>query len=78
MLAIILANNCMPSPFAQNPTADLLTIAADDAIKEIVLTPLAEQPPILEDTVHTWHIENWSQLPRRHRGPVFECGGHPW
>lgn len=53
---------------------------ADDfeAMKELVLTPLHELPPILEDTVHTWHIENWSQLPRRHRGPVFECGGHPW
>ena len=27
---------------------------------------------------HTWDITNWRSLPKRHHGPVFYCGGHPW
>lgn len=50
----------------------------DDLIKEIVLPPLAEQPPITAEAVHTWHIENWRSLPRREHGPIFEAGGFPW
>ena len=30
------------------------------------------------ETVHTWEIEGWRNLPRKARGPIFECGGHPW
>ncbi len=39
------------------------------------------QLPDLEtesETVHTWELEDWRNLPRKARGPVFECGGHPW
>ncbi|CAL3973135.1 unnamed protein product [Diplocarpon coronariae] len=53
---------------------------ADDfeAMKEIVFTPLPEQPPTLEIQTHTWSITNWRELPRRAHGPVFQAGGHPW
>jgi len=47
-------------------------------MKELVLPPLAEQPPILEDVVHTWNLENWREYSRREHGPAFECGGYPW
>ena len=39
------------------------------------------QLPDLEiesETVHTWELEDWRTLPRKARGPTFECGGHPW
>jgi len=53
---------------------------ADDfeTMKELVLPPLDLSPPILEDQVHTWHIENWRSLQRREHGPSFEAGGFPW
>jgi ubiquitin carboxyl-terminal hydrolase 7 len=47
-------------------------------MKELVLTPLSEQPDILETKVHNWQIENWRDHPRRDHGPIFEAGGHPW
>ncbi|SPN97218.1 probable ubiquitin-specific processing protease 21 [Cephalotrichum gorgonifer] len=53
---------------------------ADDyeALKELVLPPLPEDPPILEDAVHTWSIEAWNSLSKKEHGPTFEAGGHPW
>ncbi|KAK4969844.1 ubiquitin-specific protease ubp15 [Elasticomyces elasticus] len=30
------------------------------------------------ETIHTWDIEDWTKLPRRTHGPLFQCGGHPW
>ncbi|CZT50859.1 related to human ubiquitin-specific protease [Rhynchosporium secalis] len=53
---------------------------ADDFEKmtELVLYPLPEQPPTLEYATSTWEIENWKELPRRARGPIFHAGGHPW
>ncbi|KAH6707477.1 ubiquitin carboxyl-terminal hydrolase-like protein [Leptodontidium sp. MPI-SDFR-AT-0119] len=45
---------------------------------ETVLTPLPELPPTLEIKTHTWEIENWKDLPRRTKGPIFYAGGHPW
>lgn len=30
------------------------------------------------ETYHTWHIKNWTKLPRREHGPKFECAGAPW
>lgn len=47
-------------------------------MKAIVLPPLIEEPEILADVVHTWHIERWTELPRKEHGPVFEAGGNPW
>ncbi|TVY85149.1 Ubiquitin carboxyl-terminal hydrolase [Lachnellula suecica] len=48
------------------------------AMQDIVLPPLAEDPPIIETAHHTWHIENWRATPRREHGPVFHVGGFPW
>lgn len=47
-------------------------------MKELVLPPLPEEPPILEDAVHTWQIEAWNSLSKKEHGPVFHAGGHPW
>lgn len=58
---------------ADKPRADNF-----EAMKELVLPPLEQEPPILEDQVHTWHIENWRSLPRKEHGPIFEAGGFPW
>ena len=49
-----------------------------DAIKELVLTPLIEEPPILEDAVDTWTVNNWRGLKKKEHGPVFKAGGFPW
>jgi ubiquitin carboxyl-terminal hydrolase 7 len=51
---------------------------ADEAMKDIVLPPLVEEPPIIADVVHTWNIEGWQQLAKREHGPTFEAGGYPW
>lgn len=31
-----------------------------------------------DEGVSTWNIENYPQLRQKERGPIFECGGHPW
>ncbi|KAM7208755.1 hypothetical protein V8F20_000918 [Naviculisporaceae sp. PSN 640] len=56
------------------------TVLASDyeAMKDVVLTPLADEPRILEDTVHTWTVESWRSLSKKEHGPVFEAGGYPW
>jgi ubiquitin carboxyl-terminal hydrolase 7 len=55
-----------------------LTRLVVEGMKELVLPPLTEQPPILDTQVHNWQIENWRDHPRRDHGPAFESGGHPW
>lgn len=57
---------------------DTESFPADEAMKSVVLPRLVEDPEILADAVHTWHIENWTELPRKEHGPVFEAGGNPW
>ena len=32
----------------------------------------------LAETTNTWPIRNWNHLPKKERGPVFECGEAPW
>ncbi|RFU33440.1 hypothetical protein B7463_g2871, partial [Scytalidium lignicola] len=53
---------------------------ADDyeAMKELILPPLVEQPPIIEDAIHTWNIENWRSMSKKEHGPIFLAGGYPW
>ena len=53
-------------------------IGTDEAMKEVVLPPLPEFPPILEDQVHTWNIEGWKSMARKEHGPVLEAGDSPW
>lgn len=50
----------------------------DDAIKELVLPPLVEEPKVLSDTVYTWKVENWRQQNKKEHGPTFQAGGFPW
>lgn len=47
-------------------------------MKALVLTPLLEEPPVLEDVVHTWTIDNWRSLEKKEHGPIFQAGGFPW
>ncbi|KAH8652510.1 hypothetical protein BX600DRAFT_516539 [Xylariales sp. PMI_506] len=49
-----------------------------EAMKEIVLPPLLEEPRVVEDVVHTWTVENWRTLTKKEHGPVFQAGGFPW
>ncbi|KAF6836255.1 Ubiquitin carboxyl-terminal hydrolase 21 [Colletotrichum plurivorum] len=56
-----------------------LPLANDfDAMKDVVLTPLLEEPRVLEDAVHTWSVEGWRSMSKKEHGPVFEAGGYPW
>lgn len=50
----------------------------DEAMKEVVLTPLLDEPKILEDHEYTWTVENWRNLNKKEHGPVFQAGGFPW
>ncbi|KAI5867169.1 cysteine proteinase [Durotheca rogersii] len=49
-----------------------------EAMKAIALPPLLDEPPILEDAVNTWTVENWRALSKKEHGPIFEAGGFPW
>ncbi|KAM7196423.1 ubiquitin carboxyl-terminal hydrolase [Rhypophila sp. PSN 637] len=64
-----------------NPDAmesDTLLATDHEAMKELVLPPLADEPPILEDHVHTWTVKEWHNLSKREHGPIFQAGGYPW
>ncbi|KAL2889523.1 putative ubiquitin carboxyl-terminal hydrolase 5 [Ceratocystis lukuohia] len=56
----------------------LLCSAVDEAMKELVLPPLLEEPRILEDAVNTWSVENWRSMSKKEHGPIFQAGGFPW
>ncbi|RDA85100.1 hypothetical protein CP532_3121 [Ophiocordyceps camponoti-leonardi (nom. inval.)] len=53
---------------------------ADDheAMKELALPLLLDEPKILEDYTFTWPVENWRGLGKKEHGPVFHAGGFPW
>ncbi|KAK5993223.1 Deubiquitinating enzyme 15 [Cladobotryum mycophilum] len=56
-----------------------LPLANDfEAMKDVVLTPLLEEPKILGDYVNTWTVDNWRSLSKREHGPVFQAGDFPW
>ncbi|KAL2264287.1 hypothetical protein VTK26DRAFT_7892 [Humicola hyalothermophila] len=57
---------------------DQLLASDYEAMKELVLPPLVEEPRILEDQVHTWTVEGWRTLSKKEHGPVFHAGGYPW
>ncbi|RKF53412.1 Ubiquitin carboxyl-terminal hydrolase 21 [Golovinomyces cichoracearum] len=60
------------------PDETILRGDDEEAMKELVLPPILEQPEIIETKSYRWQITDWTQLPRRHRSPIFWCGGHPW
>ena len=33
---------------------------------------------IADEAISTWNIEDYRSLQQKERGPIFECGGHPW
>lgn len=49
-----------------------------EAMKELTLVPLVDEPKILGDYEHTWTVEDWRSLSKREHGPVFQAGGYPW
>lgn len=58
--------------------ASILIYLLVEAMKELIFLPLAEEPEILADAVHTWTIEDWRTLSKKEHGPIFEAGGSPW
>ncbi|KAK3328499.1 hypothetical protein B0T19DRAFT_424769 [Cercophora scortea] len=66
------------NPDSMDITPDPLLATDYDAMKEHVLTPLVEEPQILEDVVSTWTVDSWRTLGKKEHGPVFEAGGYPW
>jgi ubiquitin carboxyl-terminal hydrolase 7 len=70
-----------PDSFEQSEADQLqdLPLATDhDAMKEICLPPLIDEPKILGDYDYTWTVENWRSLNKKEHGPVFQAGGFPW
>lgn len=67
----------LPPAVIPAPSADL-DATADEAIKELALPPLLDDPKILQDYAHTWTVENWRSLGKKAHGPVFHAGGFPW
>ncbi|OAA66976.1 ubiquitin hydrolase [Niveomyces insectorum RCEF 264] len=53
---------------------------ADDfeGMKELIFSPLVEEPAILDDVVNTWTVQQWRSLHKKEHGPVFQAGGYPW
>ncbi|UPK93680.1 hypothetical protein LCI18_004615 [Fusarium solani-melongenae] len=49
-----------------------------EAMKELCLPPLIDEPKILGDYNHTWTVENWRTLSKKEHGPIFQAGGFPW
>ncbi|KAF7559047.1 hypothetical protein G7046_g5116 [Stylonectria norvegica] len=49
-----------------------------DAMRELALPPLIDEPKVLGDFEHTWTVENWHNLGKREHGPIFQANGTPW
>ena len=75
--APVLANDCELDNNTDiiDPATDA---ALDETMKDHVLPALIDEPPILEDQVHTWEIKGWRNLNKKEHGPVFQAGGFPW
>ncbi|ETS80785.1 hypothetical protein PFICI_08314 [Pestalotiopsis fici W106-1] len=70
-----------PESLENGPDAKENAILATDfeAMRDLVLPPLLEEPKILEDAVSTWKIENWRAFQsKKEHGPIFMAGGFPW
>ena len=61
--------------------ASLLKAVSDRTVVEAMKVRIQHEIPDLEieaETYSTWHIENYRQLTKKERGPIFNCGGYPW
>lgn len=76
LLLMTVSHKLLQPESPQDMTALILLI--DEAMRELVLPPLLEEPEIIADGVHTWHIEGWRNLEKKEHGPVFNVGGYPW
>lgn len=59
-------------------TEPSLPLADDHQAMRDRFQPLSPDHEMEAETVHTWDIQGWRQLPKRTHGPIFHCGGHPW
>lgn len=50
----------------------------DEAMQELCLPPLLDEPNIVGTWHDTWTVEDWRNLEKRERGPVFQANGFPW
>ncbi|KAK7398289.1 ubiquitin-specific protease ubp15 [Neonectria punicea] len=74
-VAIINPDNLEPEA---DQLQDLPMANDHDAMREIVLPPLIDEPKIIGDFESTWTVENWRSLSKKEHGPVFHAGGYPW
>ena len=61
--------------------ASVSEVAPDSTVDEAMRVRIQHEIPDLEieaETYSTWHIENYRQLTKKERGPIFQCGGYPW
>ncbi|WZH44968.1 Ubiquitin thiolesterase [Fusarium acuminatum] len=75
-VAIINPDNLEPTEVDQ--LQDLPVATDHEAMKEICLPPLIDEPKILGDYDYTWTVENWRSLNKKEHGPIFQAGGFPW
>lgn len=75
-----LADDCMSFP-RDDRFAPVGLVSNALHVDEAMKARIMPQLPDLEieaEAVHTWNIEGYRSLARKERGPVFQCGGHPW
>ena len=65
-------------PRVPTPPPSCSPVMLDDAMREILLPPLVEEPKVLEDFTFTWTVESWRSMSKKEHGPLFQVGGYPW
>ena len=72
------ADDCITSQRLLLQSSKLPANSSVDGAMKARFLPEIQDLETNSETVHTWEIEGWRNLPRKARGPIFECGGHPW
>ncbi|KAL2863310.1 ubiquitin-specific protease UBP15 [Aspergillus lucknowensis] len=68
---VVVSQSGSEEPEAEPPADDYPAMMAR-------LLPKDPDLETIEETWHTWHIQDWRKLKRREHGPVFNCGEFPW
>ncbi|KAF1346296.1 hypothetical protein BDV97DRAFT_360188 [Delphinella strobiligena] len=71
-VAIITPDDDSMDDQSQDPLADNF-----EAMRERWM-PYDPDLDVESETIHTWDIKEWRNLPKRSHGPVFQCGKDPW
>lgn len=71
-VAIITPDDDSMDDQSQDPLADNF-----EAMRERWM-PHDPDLDVESETIHTWDIKEWRNLPKRSHGPVFQCGKDPW